>query len=279
MANAEPRSTAPAEASHPAASGMARAGWLAAKLRRLPPAVPALGLHLPIWAFILAACHGMGSTCGLSLAALTWIEGLTAWAVTRGLGLPRWWQPINLLFFPLLGLALSSEIEPLWAMAAFVALALTSLGSLRTRVPLFLSSRQAVDALARCIPERPGLRLIDLGCGLGGPLAGLARLRPDLVLHGVEAAPLNWLVSRLRLDGRARIVLGSLWDQDLSRFDVVYAYLSPAPMARLWDKACREMRPGSLLISNSFEVPGVAPDRVIALDDLSRSRLLLWRIP
>ncbi len=53
MANAEPRSAAPAEASHPPASGMARAGWLAAKLHHLPPAVPALGLHLPIWALIL----------------------------------------------------------------------------------------------------------------------------------------------------------------------------------------------------------------------------------
>lgn len=164
-------------------------------------------------------------------------------------------------------------------MVAFFALAFTSLGSLRTRVPLFLSSRQAVAALAQCIPARPGLRVMDLGCGLGGPLAGLARLRPDLVLHGVEAAPLNWLISRLRLDGRARIHLGSLWDEDLARYDVVYAYLSPAPMARLWDKARREMRPGSLLISNSFAIPGVAPDRVIALDDLGRTRLLLWRIP
>lgn len=279
MANAEARSAARALSSHPPAAGLARAGRAIDRLRQLPPALPALGLHLPLWGAILAVCQGLGSACSLSLTALAWIEGLLAWAVTRGLGLPRWWQPINLFFFPLLGLTLSSGIEPVWALAALLALALTSLGSLRTRVPLFLSSRQAVDALARCIPKRPGLRLIDLGCGLGGPLAGLARLRPDLVLHGVEAAPLNWLVSRLRLDGRARIALGSLWDQDLSRFDVVYVYLSPAPMARLWDKARREMRPGSLLISNSFEVPGVTPDRVIALDDLSRSRLLLWRIP
>lgn len=279
MTSAERQVTLPAAVAHPAAATtrptQAGSGWL----QRLPPAIPALGLHLPIWAVLLATCRGVGSACGLGPGALTWVEGLMAWAVTRGLGLPRWWQPINLFFFPLLGLALWSEIDPVWALVAFVALVLTSLGSLRTRVPLFLSSRQAVAALARCIPTRPGQRLIDLGCGLGGPLAGLARLRPDLVLHGVEAAPLSWLVSRLRLDGRARIHLGSLWDEDLSRFDVVYAYLSPAPMARLWDKACREMRPGSLLISNSFEVPGVAPDRVIALDDLSRSRLLLWRIP
>ncbi len=248
-------------------------------LQRLSPAILALGLHLPLWAVILAICLRLGNVCNLGPGTLAWMEGLTAWAVTRWLGLPRWWQPINLLFFPLLGLALESAIAPTWALAAFLALVLTSLGSLHTRVPLFLSSHQAIEALARCIPGQPGLRFIDLGCGLGGPLAGLARLRPDLVLHGVEAAPLNWLVSRLRLDGRARIRLGSLWDEDLSRFDIVYAYLSPAPMPRLWEKACREMRPGSLLISNSFGIPGVVPEREIALDDLSGSSLLLWRIP
>ena len=248
-------------------------------LQRLPTVIVALGLQLPLWAVILAICLGLGNVCNLKPGPLTWMEGLTAWIVTRWLGLPIWWQIINLFFFPLLGLALESAIAPTWALAAFLALVLTSLGSLHTRVPLFLSSPQAIKALARCIPGQPGLRFIDLGCGLGGPLAGLARLRPDLVLHGVEAAPFNWLVSRLRSAGRARIRLGSLWDEDLSRFDIVYAYLSPAPMPRLWEKARREMRPGSLLISNSFGIPGVVPEREITLNDLSRSRLLLWRIP
>jgi hypothetical protein len=47
---------------------------------------------------------------------------------------------------------------------------------------------------------------------------------------------------------------------------VVYAFLSPAPMPRLWEKICAEMKPGSLFISNSFPVPGQAPDRVIEVD-------------
>jgi hypothetical protein len=37
-------------------------------------------------------------------------------------------------------------------------------------------------------------------------------------------------------------------------------------MPRLWEKIRAEMKPGSLLISNSFPVPGVAPDRVIEVD-------------
>ncbi|HSX69654.1 MAG TPA: class I SAM-dependent methyltransferase, partial [Pseudomonas sp.] len=61
-------------------------------------------------------------------------------------------------------------------------------------------------------------------------------------------------------------------------YDVVYCFLSPAPMAELWTKARSEMRPGSLLISNSFEIPGVAPGEVIELNDWRASRLLLWHL-
>jgi hypothetical protein len=32
----------------------------------------------------------------------------------------------------------------------------------------------------------------------------------------------------------------------------VYAFLSPVPMAEVWRKASTELRPGALLVSNSF---------------------------
>ncbi len=248
-------------------------------LQNVPPVLIAAAIHLPIWGLVLAFCVATHGLCAPSLHWICLTEGLIAWGLSRWLGLPSWWQAINLLFFPLLWLASRAETNPLWYLAAFIILALTSLGSVRTRVPLYLSSPRAMQALAARLPKQAGLRFADLGCGLGGPLAELARQRPDLKLHGVETAPLNWLASRLRLGRRAKIRFGSLWDEDLSRYDVVYAYLSPAPMQRLWEKARDEMRPGTLLVSNSFEIPGVTPDEVVELHDLSRSRLLLWRMP
>jgi hypothetical protein len=52
----------------------------------------------------------------------------------------------------------------------------------------------------------------------------------------------------------------------LGDYDVVYAFLSPAPMPRLWEKVQAEMQPGNLFISNSFPVPGATPDRIIEVD-------------
>ena len=237
------------------------------------PALRALGIHAAALLCVLCLYLIVGR---IPAVALCLTEGIVAWALSVRLRMPGWWQAINGPFFPLAWLASQSGIDPLWYLAAFSLLALTSLGSVRTRVPLWQSSARIPEELAQRLP--PGLTLLDLGCGLGAPLAGLARLRPDLRLSGVEAAPLNWLITRLRLARRASIRLGSLWDEDLSRHDVVYAYLSPAPMARLWEKARREMPPGSLFVSNGFGVPGVMPDEVIDLDDAARSRLLLWRM-
>jgi hypothetical protein len=65
---------------------------------------------------------------------------------------------------------------------------------------------------------------------------------------------------------------------DLSQHDVVYAYLSPVPMALLWRKVRKEMHPGSILISNSFVVPGIEPEITLKLGDFGGSTLYLWRI-
>ncbi|MDP2832366.1 MAG: class I SAM-dependent methyltransferase [Pseudomonadota bacterium] len=250
-------------------------------LQRLPPALLALGAQLVALLAVTATAvalreSGSGLPSGLPLPLWIALTGLAAALLSRWLGLPTWWQIINLVFIPLLWLTLQSGIDPLWFLAGFALLALTSLGAIRTRVPLYLSSPRAAVALAERLPENA--RVLDLGCGLGGPLSRLGTLRPDAALDGVEAAPLNWLIARLRLLGRAQVRLGNIWDTDLSGHDVVYAYLSPAPMPRLWQKARAEMRPGSLFISNTFTVPGVEPDEVVELHDLSHARLLIWRM-
>ncbi|MBI5329966.1 MAG: hypothetical protein HZB71_05070 [Betaproteobacteria bacterium] len=238
-----------------------------------PPALIALLAHLPPLALAALLLTSGLPVPGLALAGLV---GLGATVLASYWRLPLWWRVINLLFVPALWSALQWELDSRWFLAGFALLALTSLGAVRTRVPLYLSSPRAARELAQRLP-REGL-LLDLGCGLGGPLAQVARLRPDARLEGIEAAPLNWLVSRLRLPGRAKIRLGSLWQADLSQADVVYAYLSPAPMARLWEQAHSQMKPGSLFISNTFPVPGHPPMAVVELDDLSRARLLIWRM-
>lgn len=179
------------------------------------------------------------------------------WAVAT-LALPRWLWPVLLL----------ATIALYWSVSS-------------TRVPLYLSGAKARAALLALLPP-PGtaFRCIDLGSGLGGVTLALARARPEGSFTGVELAPLpafiGWLRSRRARPPNARLARASLWEQPLGDYDVVYAFLSPVPMPALWEKARAEMRPGSQLISNSFAVPGVEPERVIEVGDLRGARLFVY---
>jgi len=252
-------------------------------ISRLPPALAAVLAHLPGIALATAL---IVAGANLALPLLILIVSTCAALLVWLWQLPLWWRYINLFFLPLIGLTLhfqsqSEGINPNWFLAAFLLLLLTSIGAVRTRVPLYLSSPRVADELAKRLPMQGSL--IDLGCGLGGPLTRVRKQRPDAKLVGVETAPFNWLYTKLRLLGRADIRLGSLWEADLGSYDIVYAYLSPAPMTRLWDKARAEMKPGSLLISNSFAIPGFDADETAEIakpgaKSGNLARLLIWRM-
>lgn len=212
--------------------------------------------------------------------AWPWIQGLLAALLSALLGLPPWWWPIQGLFLPLALLLLQQAINPLWYLLGLVALLLLSPGALKDRVPLYLSSRQTQLKLLERLPQGPGARFLDLGCGAGHLLAALAKARPDMMFHGVESSPLLYLLAwwRVRPLQNCRVYLGSLWRLDLADYELVYAFLSPAPMDRLWHKARAQMKPGSLLISNSFAIPEQAPDERHPLGKGPETELLIWHI-
>ncbi|MGB7597882.1 MAG: class I SAM-dependent methyltransferase [Gallionella sp.] len=218
---------------------------------------------------MLLACF-----CGLLAALFSYFSGLAVW-----------WLPIQLLFAPALVVVLGAGLPPGLFLAAFLISVLVYWGTFRTQVPLYLSSDRVWHALEGLLPAPGtdgGYAFLDLGSGLGGVLTHLATVRPDGSYSGVEAAPLPFLWSwlRIRLSGCRNISVrwGDFWDCDLPRFDVVFAYLSPVPMEKLWRKAQAEMRPGTLFISSSFAVPDQAPHETVTVDDMHRSVLFIWRM-
>jgi len=212
---------------------------------------------------------------GVSLAI-----GAVALLLASLLRQPWWWRAIHALFAPAAHVVAQLAIDPGWFLLAAILLLLIYRGALNGQVPLYLSNRETADALAGLLSEHPGARLADLGAGLGSVLRPLSVRCPDAVLVGIENAPLTWLGGRLLTLGAGNCDWrwGSLWDLPLHEFDVVYAFLSPVPMPDLWRKACAEMKPGSLFVSNSFPVPGVVPERVVEVDDRRGTCLYCYRL-
>lgn len=264
----------------------ARHGSSASVTRRraLPPSLSALIAQAAAAGTTLVLLPPALGLLGVDFALVpaAFVQGGLAAAAGAGFGLAPWWLPIHLLFAPGLVWMLSFGISPLWFLAAFLALFLTYWSVFGSQVPLYLSSRKAWAAMADLLPNKTGFAMLDVGAGLGGMLGYLSQKRPDGRFHGMEIAPLPFALAWLRsIAGRGayRISRGDYWKHSLAAYDVVYAYLSPVPMAKLWAKACAEMRPGGRFISNTFAVPGAAPTEIVELDDFHRSRLYVYRIP
>lgn len=249
-------------------------------------------MSLPVWLKALLGQVGAGTLtllaavlagllgCYLPVAAWLTVHAALAMTFSFAWSLPAWWLPMQALFVPAVLFTRSLNLPAYWFFYGFVLLWLFYRGNTRERVPLYLSNRTTWRALAGLLPVAGNFAFLDLGCGLGGVLAFLCRVRPDGEFHGVESAPVPFLVSWLKLLSRqnGHVRFGDLWRGDLAAYDVVYAFLSPSPMPELWRKARAEMRPGSLLISNTFEIPGAVPDRILELDDARRTRLLIWHM-
>lgn len=242
---------------------------------KLPPSVIALLLQCAavVLMLLLTTFNSpllFAVLCGLLAATFSYFARLA-----------RWWLLIQLMFAPALVLMLSLELPPGIFLGLFLVLLLVYWGTFRTQVPLYLSSNKVWHALEYLLPAT-GFTFMDLGSGLGGVLTHLARVRPDGTYFGVESAPLPFLWSRLRIKllgcRNCQVQWGSLWDCDLSQYDVVFAYLSPAPMEKLWHKASAEMHPGALFISSTFEVPDQVPHETTRVDDLHGTTLLVWRM-
>ncbi len=207
------------------------------------------------------------------------VTGAFAALLSKAAGLDPWWMAIQFIFAPA-ALVGSSAAVPRWlSLTLFLLMVFVYWSTFRTQVPLYLSSTRVRQALLPLLPQG-AFTFMDVGSGLGGVLTDLADARTDGRYSGIESAPFPWLVSWLRIAisrrSNCHAHFGSLWNTNLSQYDVVFAYLSPVPMAALWEKVQREMRPGSRFISNTFAVASVPPDQVVKVDDLHKSTLYLW---
>ena len=193
---------------------------------------------------------------------------------------PWWWRVMHALFMPLIWVTYHLSIDPGWFLLAFVLLLLVYRGALTGQVPLYLSNRETVGALDQLLAEEAADNFLDLGAGLGSTVIPLADRWPERHFTGVENAPLTWLTGRILGVGRTNLSWrwGDMWQMPLHRHELVYAFLSPAPMAQLWDKAKAEMKPDSLLVSNSFPIPGVTPEFVIEVACTPPRPLYCYRI-
>jgi SAM-dependent methyltransferase len=229
------------------------------------PAIQAVLIQVSSFLLVLALGQAMWlfTDMYLTIAVAALLQGAVAATLSRCFSLASWWRLIHAAFPISIVATLSLQVPPAVFLAAFAALLVMFWNTFRTQVPFYPSGRNVWEAVAgSLLTDRP-IRFVDIGSGLGGLVLHLARRRPESRFTGIEIAPLPWFFSFLRArisPGNSRFIRGNYDRLDFSSFDVVFAYLSPAAMQALWEKANAEMRPGTLLLSYEFAIPGAEPN-------------------
>jgi hypothetical protein len=225
------------------------------------------------------------STLSISPWAALTISATTAFILATVQRMTWPWKLLHGILLPALicSLIISNEYNyfPALFLLCTLPVALAYGPTIWTRVPFYRTTEITVATLNSLIYNYRITRMLDVGSGNGKVLSLLSQSKnSNIVLHGIELSPLLWLISWFRsfVTPGTRYFLGSYWKHSFAPYDCIYVFLSPQPMADLWQKACWEMAPGSLIISYQFEVPQKKPLREVTIPH-SNTKLYMYKIP
>jgi hypothetical protein len=143
------------------------------------------------------------------------------------------------------------------------------------------SSRKAIAAVLQLIKETShGGSIIDLGSGWGSACFAVSRVFPEQEVRGYENSLVPYLYCRLIAllyrRRNLRFFFRNFHAVALDDAGVVLCYLYPGAMTRLKPKFEQELRPGTIVVSNTFAVRQWRPQRVIELKDMYRTQIYLY---
>lgn len=127
-----------------------------------------------------------------------------------------------------------------------------------TGAPFVPSTKSTAATMIRLAHIKPGMKTYDLGSGDGRLLFLTARQGANVV--GFEINPFLVVFTRIKrffspYRNRVQVYWKNFWQATLSDADVVFVYLLPWRMERLQRFLENQLKPGAIVVSNSFIFP------------------------
>ncbi len=145
------------------------------------------------------------------------------------------------------------------------------------------SSRISTNHILDIAPEQVIGDILELGAGWGTLAFPLAGLYPGNRILAYELSPVPWLFMKIRWlvyrRGNLDILRRDFRNAPLEGVGLVVAYLHSEGLAKVRDKMERELKPGTLVVSNVFDIPGWTPEAKHGLDDSFCPQVYLYRVP
>jgi SAM-dependent methyltransferase len=147
-------------------------------------------------------------------------------------------------------------------------------------VPYVPSPNPVVEAMLRLAAVKDTDTVYDLGCGDGRIVITAAKsfgahgVGVDLNPERIEEATAN--ATKAGVAGLVKFEENDLFKADISAASVVTLYLLPDVNNRLKPKLLRDLKPGTRVVSHSFDMGEWKPDKEEIVDG---KHIYLWVIP
>lgn len=132
-------------------------------------------------------------------------------------------------------------------------------------VPFVSSPAYDLQNICRAVGLKSGEVIYDLGCGKANLLTVASKeFGAKGVGYEISLWPYVWARLRILILGaEVEMHLQDFFKADLSRADVVFCYLFPEIMAKLEPKFKAELKPGARVVSYSFRLPTMIPEKIV----------------
>lgn len=146
-------------------------------------------------------------------------------------------------------------------------------------VPYVPTGPETVAAMLKLAGVTKNDLVIDLGCGDGRIVIAAAK---EYGAHGIgvdiDPDRIKEANENARKEGVPNLVefrQGDLFDADIRKATVVTLYLLPSVNMKLRPKLWRELKPGTRVVSHTFNMEDWKPERV---EEVGGSQIFLWVI-
>ena len=151
------------------------------------------------------------------------------------------------------------------------------------------STNDAVEAMLKLADVTSSDTVYDLGCGDGRIVIAAAKRRGARGV-GVDIDPVRISESRANakkagVEKRVRFEENDVFEADIHEATVVTLFLLPELNLKLLPKLLRDLKPGTRIVSNTFDMGDWQPAKEVTVGDPDETghpfshRLFLWIVP
>ena len=146
-------------------------------------------------------------------------------------------------------------------------------------VPYVPTPPEVVEAMLKLAAVKPGDVVYDLGCGDGRIVIAARQKFKAAKGVGIDINPerIKEATDNAKKAGvdHVQFVEKNLFEADFHEANVVTLYLLPGVNMKLRPKLQKELKPGSRIVSHSFDMGDWKPDKT---EDVNGRKIYLWTI-